>query len=87
MSIVLLLQMIGEWDRWEEGGVGVGGSLILGCGWRDRGWISSYSFFFFFLSFVFCLMFPVPLFKWLEHDVCWGFFSLFSSSLVPLTRS
>ena len=22
MSIVLLLQMIGEWDRWEEGGRG-----------------------------------------------------------------
>ena len=42
--------------------------------------------FLFFLSFVFCLMFPVPLFKWPEHDVCWGFFSIFSLSLVPLTR-
>ena len=58
MSIVLLLQMIGEWDRWEEGGVGVGGSLILGCGWRDRGWISSYSFFFFFLEL--CILPHVP---------------------------
>ena len=44
-------------------------------------------FAFFFLSFVFCLMFPVPLFKWLEHDVSWGFFSLFSLFLVPLTSS
>ena len=38
------------------GGGGVGGSLILGCGWRDRGWISSYSFFFLEL----CILPHVP---------------------------
>ena len=63
-----------------------GGWLILGCGWGDREWVSSYSFF--SCAFVFCcLMFWVPLFWWLEHDgccVCFFVFSLFSLSLVPL---
>ena len=42
-------------------------------------------------AFVFCcLTFSVPLFRWLEHDgccVCFFVFSLFSLSLVSLTRS
>ena len=41
--------------------------------------------------FVFCcLTFSVPLFRWLEDDGCCVYFfvfSLFSFSLVPLTRS
>ena len=49
---------------------------------------------FFSCAFVFCcLTFSVPLFRWLEHDGCYGccvcffVFSLFSLSLVHLTRS
>ena len=74
MSIVLLLQMKGEWDRWEW-------LFILGCGWGDRGQLSSYSLFFFSCAFAFfCLTFSVPLSTWLEHDgscVCFFVFSLF----------
>ena len=48
-------------------------------------------FFFCCCSFIFCcLSFSVPLFRWLEYDgcyVCFFVFSLFSLSLVPLTRS
>ena len=33
MSVVLLLQMMGAWDR-----QGIG-CFILGCGWEDRGWV------------------------------------------------
>ena len=47
-------------------------------------------FVFFSCAFVFCLTFSVPLFRWLEYDgccVCFFDFSLFSLSLVPLTRS
>ena len=79
MSIVLLLQMM------------EGGWFILGCGWEDRGWVLSYSFCFFSCAFVFCcLTFSDPLFRWLQDDRCcaWFFvFSLFSLSLVSLTRS
>ena len=84
MSIVLLLQMIEGWD-WQgwliyirvwAGGQGVG--IIL-------------QFLFFSYAFAFCcLTFSVPLFRGLEDDgCCVGFlvFSLFSLSLVPLTRS
>ena len=55
---------------------------------EDSGWVSSYTFFFYF-SYVFCsLTFSVPLFKWPEHESCCLFvFSLSSLSLVPLTRS
>ena len=69
-----------------------GGSSILECGCGDRGWVSSYSFCLFSCAFVFCcLMFSVPLFRWLEHDgFCVCFFVLFCFcflSLVLLTRS
>ena len=74
MSIVLLLQMKGGWDRW-------GWLFMLGCAWGDRGRLSSYSFCFFSCAFAFfCLAFSVPLFRWLEHDgscVCFFVFSLF----------
>ena len=89
VSTVLLFQMMGGWDRGD--GTGGDGSFILGCGWGDRGRVSSYSCCFFSCAFVFCcLTFSVPLFRWLEHDgccVCFFVFSLFSLSLVPLTRS
>ena len=71
MPIVLLLQLMGGWVR------------------REVGWF--FCFFVFSYLFVFCcLTFSVPLFSWLEHDgccVCFFVFSLFSLSLVPLSRS
>ena len=45
---------------------------------------------FFSCAFVFCLLFSVPFFMWLEHDgCCSGFFvfSLFFLSLTSYTRS
>ena len=77
----------------NDGGMGkVGGGWFLSsCGLGHRGWLSSYNFCLFSCAFVFCfLMFSVPLFRCLEHDgccVCFCIFSLFSLSLVPLTRS
>ena len=89
LSIVLLLQMAGRWNRC--GGGGRGGWFILRCGWTDRGWLSSYSFCLFSCALVFCcLMFSFPLFRCLEQDGCcvtFFVFSLFSLSLVPLTGS
>ena len=72
MSIVLLLQLMGGWARWGLADLcqGEGGGI--------------------FLVFVFCcLTFSVPLFRWLERDgwcVCFFVFSLFSSSLIPLSK-
>ena len=84
MSIVLFLQII--WD-----GIGDGWFIYI------RVWVEGQEvgiilyFFFFSCAFVFCcLTFSVPLFRWLEHDgccVCFFVISLFSFSLVPLTRS
>ena len=80
MSIVFLLQLM-------KGGGGIGGGRLI----YIRVWMSSYSFRFFSCAFVFCcLTFSVLLFRWLEHGcccVCFFVFSLFSLSLVPLTRS
>ena len=64
MPIVLLLQMMGGWDR-----CGLV-DLYYGLGGGDRGWYHLIFVFCFSLSraFVFnCLMFSVPLFRWLEH--------------------
>ena len=56
-----------------------------------EGWYHLIFAFFLSCAFVFCcLTFSVPLFRWLEHDdccVCFFVFSLFSLSLLPLTRS
>ena len=86
MPIVLLLQMMGGWDRWGVVDLyyGVGGGT--GGGYHLIDFIVFFSCRFVF----FCLTFSVPLFRWLEHDgccVCFFVFSLFSLSLVPLTRS
>ena len=85
VSIVLLFQMMGGWDRWVWFlyiRVWVGGEGVR---------VSSYSCCFFSCAFVFCVLtFSVPLFRLLKHDgcyVCFFVFSLFSLSLVPLTRS
>ena len=55
----------------------------------DRGWVSFRVFV--FCALVFCsITFSVPLFSWLEHDgcsICFFIFTLFSLSLVLLTRS
>ena len=89
MSIVLLFQMMGGWGRWEGGGSFV--HLNWGVGGGTGGGYHLTVVVFFSCAFVFCcLTFSVPLFRWLEHDgccVCFFVFSLFSLSLVPLTRS
>ena len=74
MSIVFSLQMMGEWDRW------VGGWFILGCGWGNRGWVSSYSFWFFLTLLYFVVSRSQTLYL-----VCFFVFSLFSLSPIPLT--
>ena len=62
MPFVLLLQMMGGWDRW--GLV----DLYYGFGGGTGGGIILYLIFFLSCAFVFnCLMFSVPLFRWLEH--------------------
>ena len=67
MSIVLLLQMIGRWNRWWGGG---GGNLLKQQKCRDKGWVSSYIFF--SCLFVFSsLTFSVLILRWLEHDGCY----------------
>ena len=94
MPIVLLLQMM------AGGGGGGGVDGIGGGGWLMyiRVWVGGqrvgiilWFLFSFSCAFAFCcLTFLVPLFRWLEHDgccVCFFVFSLFSLSLVPLTRS
>ena len=86
VSIVLLLWMMGDW-------IGGGGWFMSGCGWGDRGWVLSDSFFifiFFFGTFVFWSLKSCLSFKWVEHDSCCACFFvyyLFSLSPVPLTRS
>ena len=83
MSIVLLLETMKGMGYLGDG------PFLLGCGWEDRGCVSSYSFLGFFrvlLYFVF--LFPSRF--WLVHGdccVCFFVFSLFSLPLVPLTRS
>ena len=86
-SIVLLLQMMAGWDR--LGGGGRWGLIFVWVSVGGQGvgiiWFS------FSCAFVFCcLLFSVPLLRWLEDDGCCVYFfvfSLFSLSLVPLTRS
>ena len=73
MPIVLLLQMLGGWDRW-----GGGGLIYIRVWMGGQGWVLSYSFCCFFsCAFVFCFTFSVPLFRWLEHDGCCVFFCFF----------
>ena len=86
VSIVLLLWMMGGWDRW--------GWLIHLRVWvGDSGWVLSLSLYIFFFLFVllsFGLSCPYLFFKWVEHDsccVCFYVDYLFPLSLVPLTRS
>ena len=38
-------------NSWWGDGIGGGVSSKLGCGWGDRGWISSYGVVFFLFSF------------------------------------
>ena len=55
MSIVLLLSMMGGWDRW-----GVADSYQGVCGWGDRGWVLSHSLFLFlFVLLSFGLSYPL----------------------------
>ena len=66
------------------------GSPTLGCGWGDREWVSSYTFFLLVLLHFVVSRSHSLLFTWLEHDgccVCFFVIFLFSSNLVPLTRS
>ena len=67
------------------------GWFKLGSGWGNRGWVSSHNFCFFSCPFAFCsVTYSVHSLWWQEHDhccVCFSAFSLFSLSLVPLTRS
>ena len=82
VSIVLLLWMMGGWNRWG------GGWFISGCGGGDRG--GCYPIVFFICVFVFWSLMSCLFFKWVEHDsccVCFFVYYLFSLSLVPLTRS
>ena len=82
VSIVLLLWMMGGWDRWGvvDSYQGVGGGT--GGGY--------YLIVFFICAFVFWSLMSCLFFKWVEHDsccVCFFVYYLFSLSLVPLTRS
>ena len=79
----------GRWAGW-----GWGCLIYIRLWVGDNGWLLSYSFFLVgggCCAFVFCcLTFSVPLFRWLGRDSCcvsFIVFSLFSLSLVPLTRS
>ena len=83
VSIVLLLWMMGVWNRLGEvdsyqgvdGGTGGGYYLI---------------FFLLHVLLPFVLSCPVSFFKWVEHDsccVCFYVYYFFSLSLVPLPRS
>ena len=82
VSIVLLLWMMGGWDRWGvvDSYQGVGGGT--GGGY--------YLIVFFICAFVFWSLMSCLFFKWVEHDsccVCFFVYYLFSLSPVPLTRS
>ena len=86
VSIVLLLWLMVGCDGWgvvdSYQGVGirtVGGYYLIAC-----------YFLIFICAFVFRSLMSCLFFKWVEHDSCCVFFfvySLFSLSLVPLTRS
>ena len=66
MSIVLLLQMIGRWNRWWGGGGIYYKSVSVGT----RG--GYHPIFFFSCLFVFSsLTFSVLILRWLEHDGCY----------------
>ena len=82
VSIVLLLRMMGGWNRWGVVDLyqGVGGGT--GGGY--------YLIVFFICAFVFWSLMSCLFFKWVEHDsccVCFFVYYLFSLSPVPLTRS
>ena len=81
MSIVLSLQILGGWNRW--------GWLIYIRVWvGGSGWVPSYSFFSCAFVFVFSHSESLYLDDWsMMAVVCFFVFSLFSLSLVPLTRS
>ena len=87
VSIVLLLWMMGGWNR-----LGVGGG---GDGWQGGWFISGGGYylivcFFLLVLLSFVLSCPVSFFKWAEHDsccVCFFVYHLFPLSLLPLTRS
>ena len=82
MSIVLLLWMMGEWNRcWVV-------DLYQGVGGGTGG--GYYLIVFFICAFVFWSLMSCLFFKWVEHDsccVCFFVYYLFSLSPVPLTRS
>ena len=82
VSIVLLLWMMGWWDRWGlvDSYQSVGSGTVGGY----------YLIEFFICAFVFCCIMSCIVFKWAEHYsccVCFFVDYLFSLSLVPLTRS
>ena len=82
VSIVLLLWMMGGWDRWGvvDSYQGVGGGT--GGGY--------YLIVFFICAFVFWSLMSCLFFKWVEHDsccVCFFVYYFFSLSPVPLTGS
>ena len=79
MSIILLLQIMGGWERWDVV------RLNKGVGWGDWGWVSCYSLFFLVL---------VPLYFVVSgsQSLYLGDYNVMavmsvSLSLVPLTRS
>lgn len=82
ISIALLLEMMGRWDR--QGCLIYIRRVCVEHGYHLR------VFVFFSSAFLSCsLTFSVSLFRWLLHDGCYisfSVFSLFSLSLVPLTR-
>ena len=84
MSIALVLQIMGERGRWEVV------NLYYRVGNRAGRGYHVTIFVFYLVLLYFVVTFSVPLFRWIEHDgccVCFFVFSLFSLSLIPLTRS
>ena len=91
MLIVLLLQMVGRWDRWGVVDLeqGVGGETGSGYYLVVFVVVVFVIFSLVLLFFVLSCLLSLCL-KWLEHDgscVCFFVFYFFSLSLVPLTRS
>ena len=68
MSILMVLQIMWGWDRWQLI------HLYYGVGGRTKGGYHLIAFFSSCASVFCCLMFPIPLFRWLEHDGCCVYF-------------
>ena len=81
MPILLLLEMMGRWERYRDGW------LKIGCRWGDSSWASSYLFFLPCAFAIFSFKFSVPLLRWnVVTVVCFFIFTFFPSLFqAPLT--